>query len=171
MTATWTAPRTWATDELVTAALMNEQLRDNVDFLRNPPFASYLLNNSDYTTTSSSFVNVDNTNLSLTITTQGGPLLIGFYGSIYHSSASGRVFFDVDIDGTSRVGGDDGLVVSTVSSTVSAVSFLVWKAGLSAASHTFKLQWKTSTSTATLYAGQGTSGWKTHSQFWVKELS
>ena len=29
----WTTPRTWATNELVTAALLNEQLRDNLNIL------------------------------------------------------------------------------------------------------------------------------------------
>ena len=29
----WTTPRTWVTGEIVTAAQMNEQVRDNVDFV------------------------------------------------------------------------------------------------------------------------------------------
>lgn len=35
----WTAPRTWVTGELVTAAQLNEQVRDNTDFLHNRPRA------------------------------------------------------------------------------------------------------------------------------------
>lgn len=169
MTAVWTTPATYSTGQLVTANDLN-LIRDNLEFLKTPPFASYLLNDSDYTTTSSSFVNVDNVKLSLTVTTYGGPVLIGFYASVYNATAGARIAFDVEIDGV-RVAGDDGLVITTVSSTVSSASFLVWKTGLSAASHTFKLQWKSSAGTATLYAGQGSSGWRVHSQFWVKELS
>jgi hypothetical protein len=33
----YTTPRTWVTSELVTAALMNTHVRDNVAFLANPP--------------------------------------------------------------------------------------------------------------------------------------
>ena len=33
----WTAPRTWALNDLVTPALLNEQLRDNLLALRTPP--------------------------------------------------------------------------------------------------------------------------------------
>lgn len=34
MTATWTAPRTWVTGEVVTASQGNEQWRDNMDWLK-----------------------------------------------------------------------------------------------------------------------------------------
>lgn len=34
MTATWTTPRTWVTGEVVTAAQLNEQIRDNEDWLK-----------------------------------------------------------------------------------------------------------------------------------------
>lgn len=37
----WTAPRTWTTGELVTAALLNEQLRDNLLALTPPAAGTY----------------------------------------------------------------------------------------------------------------------------------
>lgn len=33
----WTTPRTWTTDEIVTAAFLNTHLRDNLTFLYSPP--------------------------------------------------------------------------------------------------------------------------------------
>ena len=33
----WTTPKTWATNEVVTAANMNTHLRDNMAFLGSPP--------------------------------------------------------------------------------------------------------------------------------------
>lgn len=33
----WTAPRTWVTGEVVTAAMLNQQIRDNELFLYDPP--------------------------------------------------------------------------------------------------------------------------------------
>jgi len=34
MTATWTAPRTWATGEVVTESMLNTHVRDNLDWLK-----------------------------------------------------------------------------------------------------------------------------------------
>jgi hypothetical protein len=171
MPAIWSAPRSWSTGELVTAALLNAHLRDNLDFLKTPPTALYILNeSSDYTTTSTSFANVDGTKLSLTITTAGGDVLIGFCGSILQSSAS--LFFDVEIDG-SRTGGDDGLGVFTPTSSAQRFNTTFFKLvqGLAPGSHTFKLQWKVNGGTATLFAGAGTSNGDIHPQFFVREVS
>lgn len=126
---------------------------------------------SDYTTTSTTFVDVDASNFSLTITTTGGNVLIGFYG-VVKSGASQGVHFDVDIHGT-RAGLDDG-IIGIKSASVDdqmPVTFVHLETGLSAASHTFKLQWKRNGGTATLYAGAGTSTADYHPQFWVQELN
>ena len=82
----WTTPATWGVDQLVTASDLNTQLRDNLNTLKTPPSAHYELNeSSDYTTSSASFVDVDATNLALTITTSGGDVFVGFHGSVEHS--------------------------------------------------------------------------------------
>lgn len=33
----WSAPRTWATSDTITAALLNQEIRDNLSFLHDPP--------------------------------------------------------------------------------------------------------------------------------------
>ena len=33
----YTTPKTWAVNELVTASLMNQQVRDNLLYLKSPP--------------------------------------------------------------------------------------------------------------------------------------
>lgn len=43
MTATWTAPRTWVDDELVSAALLNPHLRDNLEFLYQAAYNGFIL--------------------------------------------------------------------------------------------------------------------------------
>ena len=79
MRLAWTTPKTWADDELVTANVMNTHVRDNLNALKAPPTARYELNRtSDYTTTSTSFVDVDGTKLALTITTSGGDVMVHF---------------------------------------------------------------------------------------------
>ena len=172
MTATWTAPKTWATGELVTATDMNTYLRDELEFLKDPPTATYVLNEgSDYSTTSTSFVDVDGTNLSLALTTAGGDVMIGFFG-LFRSSSTFQVHLDVAVDGA-RWGGDDGIVAMRVSSNVPdrEAGFVVLMQGLSAGAHTFDLQWKVSGGTMTLYAGAGTANADVHAQFWAREVS
>jgi hypothetical protein len=157
--------------ELVTAALLNSHLRDNFDFLKTPPTAAYILNETgDYTTTSTSFANVDGTKLSLAITTAGGDVLVGFCGSILQSAAT--VFFDVEVDGT-RTAGDDGLCVITPSSSTARTNATCFKLiqGLAPGLHTFKLQWRVNSGTATLFAGAATSNGDIHPQFFVREVS
>lgn len=169
----WTTPVTWGVDQLVTASDLNTQLRDNLNALKTPPSAHYEGNQgSDYTTASASFADVDGTNLALTITTKGGDVFVGFQGSVEHST-SGAVFFDVLIDGTTYVGGDDGIVrVRGVDAADTLpVNFVRLVPGLSAGSHSFKLRWKTSAATATLLAGAGTTNKDVHPQFWVREIS
>lgn len=73
MPANWTAPRTWVDLQTVNAADMNEQLRDNLLWLKGPPGLQTILA-ADVNTTSTSFVDV--TGMSLTMTTTGGSVLI-----------------------------------------------------------------------------------------------
>lgn len=163
-----------ANDEILVAdstAALGVAYKDVPTAIANKmPSDEYTLNEtSDYTETSTTFVDVDATNLALTITTNGGDVLVGFHGSF--NNGSGDVFLDVAVDGT-RDGGDDGYIrVRTASGvTQNAASFTRTITGLSAASHTFKLQWKVTGGTETLYAGAGTTNVDLHPQFWVREL-
>lgn len=177
----WTTPKTWTDGSVLTAAELNEQVRDNLDFLFDKPGAVYDVDEaSNYTTSSTSFVDVDATDLALTITTGGGDVLIWLSPAVMTSTANVSVYFDVDIDGT-RVAGDDGITKFTFfdagasPETVMnrATLGFVWLAtGLAAGSHTFKLQWKHTNAaiTTTLYAGAGTTYSDVHPQFGVKEL-
>jgi hypothetical protein len=39
MSTSWTTPRDWTTDELVTEAMLDTHVRDNLEFLGSPPLA------------------------------------------------------------------------------------------------------------------------------------
>jgi len=169
----WTTPRTWSS-EVLTSDLLNTHLRDNLEHLydRMQNNTEYTANESaDYTTTSTSFVDVDATNFALTITTNGGNCLVGFTGFVDIGGASTQyVHFNVDVDGSAYFA-DDGLGGGWDNLTKKLVSFVVLIEGLTAGSHTFKLQWKSPLAgTMTLYAGAGTSNLDVHPQFWVQEL-
>lgn len=167
----YTQPTTRNTGDSITASIWNTDLVDNVIALKNPPSASYVANEAaNWTTTSTSFVDVDATDLSLSITTTGGDVMIGFHGNV--SGANISVYLDVAMDGT-RLGTDDGFIGVFVTTTVTngTVGFVRLVTGVSAGAHTFKLQWRVSSGTGTLYAGAGTSSADVHPQFWVREVS
>lgn len=163
---TWTTPKTWSTGEALSASDMNTHIRDNLSALKAPPTDSYVCNEvADYTSSQTSFVDVDASNLALTITTTGGDVMIGFHAYTYNPS--GVTYFDVDLDGV-RIAGDDGMIATV--SGYQTVSFVRLVTNLDAGTHTFKLQWKVSGGTVTLYAGAGTSTADVHPQFWVREI-
>ena len=181
----WTTPKTWVAGNTLTAAELNEQVRDNLTFLNSKPSADYVLDEaSDYTTTSGTFVDIDSTNLSLSITTGGGDVLAWFTAICYPNTTNSPTHanFDIDVDG-SRIGGDDGLQIAIASGSGTYAydqrGFFVVRliTGLSAGSHTFTAQWKVA-SGWTMPAGAGTTsgpGGATfsldiHPQFGVREL-
>lgn len=172
----WTDPKTW-TSEPLTSSDLNTQLRDNMEALKLPPTAHYdPQETADYTTTSTAFVDVDSTNLSLTITlgdVDDSDVMIGFHATV-NSNTDSRVYFDIDVDGT-RLGNPDGIIFVQRNDTADAfdhmVSFVRLVTGLSAGSHTFTLQWKVSSGSATLHAGAGTANRDVIPQFWVREVS
>ncbi len=168
---TWTTPKTWAVDELVTASMLNTHLRDNLTALKTPPSAHYEVDeSSDYTTTSTSFEDVDGTNLSLTITTNGGDVMAGFVGSVAHSLSANPIYFNVAVDGDDQAG-DDGLLYVMPGTSGTLASFVTLLAGLSAGEHTIALRWRVNNGTGTLWAGAGTTYRDVHPQFWVREVS
>jgi len=106
----WHTPITWQVNQLVTDTDLNEQVRDNLSYLKQrvdtPASAQYTLNEStDYTTSSSSFVDVDAVRLALTLYTSGSAVLVGFYGTFSASGTTDTLcYLDVALDGV-RIGG------------------------------------------------------------------
>lgn len=126
---------------------------------------------SDYTTSSTSFVDIDGTNLALVVNTRGGDVQIGFTGIIAQGAGGVNTYLEVEADGA-VVGGDDGIVAITsetaVFKTNAAFTYVV--SGLPPGKHTFVIQWKVFANTSTLFAGAGTANGDLHPQFWAKEV-
>ena len=163
----WTSPKTW-TAEVLTSSDLNTHLRDNLNELKDPPSDEYSVNEvADYTTTSTSFTNVDGTDLSFTFTTNGGDVMVHFHGTV--NNGAGTVFLDFTVDAV-RHAGDDG-IMRCPSNNTSSMAFTELVTGLAAGSHTFELQWKVSGGTGTMYAGAATAALDLHPQFWVREVS
>lgn len=134
----WTAPRTWEAAEIVTADMMNTHVRDNLNQLRSPAVEHYVRGGSDgdYSTTSSTPVNIDATNLSQTITTTGNDVLVTFNG--YGTAPSGDfVSIFLDVDGT-----DQHIMDFRVGDAwPRPLGFALVVTGLTADDHTFTVQW------------------------------
>lgn len=172
----FTNPITHVANQRFTKAQLETALRDNMNALKFPPTAVYAStgHSSDWSTTSTSFADVDSTNLALSITTTGdgqgnaGDVMIGLTGTLY-SSASIRIYLRLLEDGVA-LNADDGLLVSE-GSGVRPVSFMFLRANASIGTHIYKLSWKVSGGTGVLLANAGTSTRDCKTQFWVREVS
>jgi hypothetical protein len=162
----WTAPKTWTVGEPLTATDLNAHIRDNMLALKAPPTDLVRLDEpTDYTTTSTVFVPVDTSVLTLSFITFGGDVMIVFFGNVANTTQG--TFIDIEFDGV-MIGEDSGLVRAHTGHTV--VSICLLKTGVSAGSHTIRVMWRvTSASTSTLYAGN-TAGFNTHGYFWAREV-
>lgn len=169
-------PRTYSTGELITASMLNIHIRDNINAIKSPAyFVCEVDQGADYTiAATTTFAAVDGTNLTATVTTGGGNWLVGFSGVAFYSAGSAtKSFFTVALDGTvySSIGNDGIGLGGVATSTSSPVAFTMILRGISAASHSFALYWKTgATGTYGLYAGAGTSTFDFHPIFWGIEL-
>lgn len=138
--ATWATMNDLSTGDLVTETDM-DTLRGNIEYLLNPNHEAIVYGTGNYLTTSTSFVDVDATNLSITLTTNGGPVLVTFTCQVY--SSANVMAFDITVDGT-RVGAgySRGLTAQDLINDFDGanVSCTVLVTGLAAGSHTFKLQ-------------------------------
>lgn len=151
----WTTMNDLATGDLVTEADM-DAIRGNIEYLLDPNKARVLRNNSgNYTTTSTAFVDVDATNLAVTLTTNGGPVLVIASGAARNTSSSDATCFDAAVDGT-RIGADfDQGLVRVTGTNYGSMAFAALVTGLSAGSHTFKLQWRVTAATGNLISESG----------------
>ncbi len=159
----WTTPKTdWNTGELVTAADINA-IGENLAVLRHPStaVAAYTTAEDINNPTNNVFTDVDSINLSLTITTNGGDVLVHFDGVVQRGDGHNNTenSFDVAVDGN-RQGSEDGLTRTHVQIPRLNQSFTRLIQNLSAGPHTFSLQWKNGRSVR-LFAG---------AQFWVREI-
>lgn len=154
----------WVAGDPVLYTDMN-RIEGNTEALWNPPSGSSgFLDVANYTVNSATFANVDGTNLAVEITITGDTVLFLFN----FSTGGARVsYYDIH-NGTSRIGGDDGLFKVTGTQGVPGAIRLT---GLSPGTYTFTLQWKNDGGgTTTLFGGNGSAGDQVHPRFDVVEI-
>ncbi len=141
----WNIPVTWTPGQIVAASDLNSQLRDDLNYLLAGRPTGFVVRSgtSDYTTSSTTFVDVDATNLILTLTLNSSRVLLVASALINASASGGACYLDWIVDSTTRAGGTSGLVNNAVAgggTQVHAVTAIGLFTGLSAGAHTFKLQ-------------------------------
>jgi len=154
----------------------NIYIYDNLEALRNPPTALYVTtgHSTNYSTTSTSFVNVDTTNMTLTLISTGdgaggnGTVFLGFCGTVYGAA---DIYFRVLKDGVTPIGADDGIIViESNGGGVRPASFL-FPHDVASGSHTYALQWKVASGTGELMAHVGTSGRDCVALYFAREMT
>jgi len=177
----YTTPKTWAVNEKLTASDMNVYVRDNMAALKNPPSQQVVRDNGTmYSTTSTTFVAVDATNVKVTLTTAGGDVMVGFTGTAAADSTTARqMSFDVDVDGNggwaNAQGYAGGIMTTAILSTIAqGVSFgPILIQNLPAGVHTFTLLWRMNGGTGYLHSDTNDADYRNEQPliFWAREVS
>ncbi len=130
-------------------------LIDNSAFFRDPPNDLYAAGLADANITTSSATFVDLTGYSVTVISQGNPMLM-----ILMARAAGNTRFDFLIDGVSITGDNDGVGGTGATASSTTIARVVQPA---AGSRVFKVQWRSTSGAVTFYpAGL--------SQLYVREI-
>jgi len=142
----WTTPKTWASEPL-TSLDLNTYIRDNQNYFKSRVDGEAKQHkevSSSYSTTSTSFVDVDGTNMSHTITTTGGDVRITLSAFGYVSGGGNIIYVGFSLGGT-----DYRILNAECSNSNDYVnlSFSHIVTGLAVGDYTFNLIWQVSGST------------------------
>jgi hypothetical protein len=155
----WTNPPTITPGSVISASSFGNVVRDDLLYLLARPKQAIIRNpGSDYTTTSTSFVAIDSTNLSISLTISGSAIWVYFNGVYRGTSTDVRLALDLNVNGARYAAGNaDGIVQSIApigGNYPSPIGFGVLITGLAAGSHTLVPVWKVMVAgTAGLSAG------------------
>ena len=163
----WTSPKTWSSEPL-TSSDLNTYVRDNQDHLKDRldnSVSKIITGTTALSTSSETFVDIDTEKLSISLTTHGGDVLVGFTGTIKSVHPSRPVSVNLAVDGVLYFADDGIMNVQPQSNLSMPLCLVMLVTDLDAGAHTFKLRWKTHRSnTASI---EITS---LHPQFWAKEI-
>jgi hypothetical protein len=166
----WTPPRTWVTGELVTAAQLNQHLRDNLDWVKAPPWVQFLgAGSGNYALTP--VVNtwtLYHADFERSLTTVGGRVLVAFSGLV-QTTVTGATCLGLEIDGVMQ-GNADGQAAIFGAGT-QMLSF-VYPVVLTPGLHTIRLMLRVTTSgTAFLFNHPTNAGQRQTPIFWIGEIA
>lgn len=132
--------------------VQNTHIRDRRPWARGAFARAIQTSGAGYTTTSTSYVAIDDTNLLLRLECSGNPMVVTLRGGAANSSANAINSYQLRVDGVTAEG-TEGIPATSATANASlplAVSRVVIPA---AGSHTFSWWWKVSGGTGTLQRG------------------
>ena len=139
----YTAPRTWVVNELLTAALLNEQLRDNELYLKELALHLTAVAESAADTSFNSATYVDVNSMAVTLTlTQACDVFLSFWCAPTFSSGGGNVRFAF-FEGAVHKGLDGGGKVFFDYCSPGPISMTHLVLAVDAGAHTYKVCGKT----------------------------
>jgi hypothetical protein len=166
----WTTPRTWATGELVTAAQLNQHLRDNLDWLKSPVWAQHIgtgTGNYALTPVTNTWTLI-HSDFERSLTSLGGRVLI-HAACLVNTTATGTTGLSLEIDGVMQ-GNTDG--IAAIFGAGTAFLSFVFPVVLSAGPHTIRLMTRVTTAgTVTIYNHPSSSGQRQTPLFWIGEIA
>lgn len=132
--------------------VQNTHLRDRRPWARGGYASSVQTSGADYTTTSTSYVSLDDTNVFLRMECVGNPIVMALKGHLANNTAGAATTIRFQMDGASAEGTEG--IAATSSTASAAIPFSVQKVVVpSAGSHSFSIAWKASSGTATIQRG------------------
>lgn len=149
MTATWTAPRTWTAGEIVTAALLNQHLRDNLEWLAVRGLTPTSdLDGTVGNTSSSSFTDIGSS-FEITTVKSNAVVLSVCWGTAVQGNTVDVYNVTLNFDGT-NLGDSSRGCLELVGGTSHHHSFAILRIHTvaSAGAHTLKLQARRSSGTS-----------------------
>lgn len=159
---------TMTIDDVLSKDKLNTFVFTPIADMISPPFAVYNkpIGEANITTTSTTLTAIDDTlgKFYLQLVTKGNPVEIGVRIAV-GNSAIAYTYLDVEIDGVSYTSSSVamGVFYSAVAAAQGVISFREIVSPLAAGTHDFKLRWRVSAGTGTLYAAY-------KPQFYVREL-
>jgi len=148
----WTTPQTWTPGQVVAASDLNSNIRDNGLYLFAGRPLGYIqrTGSADYSTISTSFVDVDAANLILNLSVSSGRVIVTASGT-FAPPAGSSIALDWIVDSTTRAGGANGVLMTQLSNTPQVFTAMALFTGLSVGAHTFKLQYRVLSGTGSVY--------------------
>lgn len=147
----WTTHTTQDNTMTVSSSWANTYVKANQEYLLGGrPTASKTIQTT-YSSTSNTFVDIDAVNAILTPTISGSRVMCSAMLYIFASNiANNQASVDWIVDSTTRAGNATFGLASVSQNAGSWVNIVGFFTGLSAGSHTFKLQWKSSVATGSV---------------------
>lgn len=144
----WVAPRTWVTNEVVTAAMMNQDVRDNSTDLDSRTTTSGAEVTTSETTTSTAYTDLATSGPAVTVTT-GTVAMVSLRGEIFNSAAGNASIMSFAISGATTSAAADAKSVYVKGTAAFGIGGVFRATGLTAGSNTFTAKYRVDAGTGT----------------------